>query len=771
MLDNKYFYNENIDKVFERLKSKEDGLSNSQIEKRLKKSGFNELPEDKKLSWILVFWKQFTNPLVFVVLIAGILSFFIKHYSDAFLILIVIIVNAILGFLQEYKAQNALASLKKTIKFYTTVIRNDKKRLIESKYIVPGDVVVLNAGDSIPADGRLFEIDEFFVNESVITGESEEIKKNINKYEQKTNLGDRKNMVFAGSYVTNGEAKFVVTATGKNTELGKIAKLVKQEKTKQDPLKKKFQILSKQIGIIVLFFVFIFITFSFLNGRELKDIFVTSIALMVSTIPEGLLPAITIVMIFGVKRLLRQKVLVRRLTSTETIGAITVICTDKTGTLTKGKMSASFVLTGGGKLFECEKYKNIPKKDIPLEYLKTIEIGGLVNNAFIERKNDDTSQIKFQGRSTDKALLSLAVDSEIDFSKNKNIISRIPFTSDRKFALNIFKNSDKKTALIYAVGAPEVILDKSSKVNIGNNANINLSPDARKELEEKIELLTSNGFRVIACAKRDINSRNIIDSGLNLAEGFTLIGFIALKDPIRQEVRFSIKKAVRAGIKPIIITGDNANTTKSIITDLGWKISDDEIMLGKEIDEISQKELEEKVKKISIFARVVPKHKIKIIHALQKNDEIVAMVGDGVNDAPAIKAAHVGIAMGDGADITKKSADIVLLDNSFSTIISAIEQGRVIFDNIRRIVIFLLADDFSELVLFIIALIFGFPMPLVAVQILWINLVEDSLPNIALTTERDTKGIMNLPPRKSSESILSPPYKKFIFVIFLGNQF
>ncbi len=771
MSNNKYLYhNLSINSTYEKLKSSKEGISEFDAKERLEKFGTNELPEDDKFSWIMVLWRQFANPLVFIILVAGIVSFFIKHYSDAFLILIVIIVNAILGFLQEYKAQNALSSLKKTIKLHATVIRNGKKGIIESKNIVPGDVLVVKAGDSIPADGRLFEIDEFFVNESVLTGESEEVKKNINKCTEKTSLGDRKNMVFAGSHVTNGEAKFVVTATGKNSEIGKIAKLVEQEEEAQEPLKKKFKILSRQIGATALFFVFILAAFSFYKGQSFEEIFITSTALIVSIIPEGLLPAVTIVMIFGVRRLLKQKALVRRLASTETIGAITVICTDKTGTLTKGEMSASFVLTGGGKLFKCKKYKNIPKKDIPLEFLKTVEIGGLVNNAFIESGSKDTSQIKFQGRPTDKALLSAAVDSQIDFSKNKNIISRIPFSSTRKFAANIFKNTDKKTALMYVVGAPEVILDKSSKVNIGNNANINLSLDTRKNLEEKLELLTNNGLRVVACAKREVNSRNIIDSGLNLADGFTLIGFIALKDPVRDEVKFALKKASRAGIRPVIITGDNAKTTKAIVADLNWEVSDKEIMLGKEIDEISQKELEEKVNKISIFARVAPKHKIRIVHALQKNDEIVAMVGDGVNDAPAIKAAHVGIGMGNGTDITKQTADIVLLDSSFSTIISAIEQGRVIFDNIRRIVIFLLADDFSELVLFLTALFFGFPLPLVAAQILWINLVEDSLPNIALTTERDTDGIMDVPPRKPNEPILSAPYKKFMFVIFIVSS-
>jgi len=760
-----------VEETFLDVKSSRIGLIDSEVKARLQENGTNELPQDNEFSWLIVLWRQFNNPLVIIILVAGMISFFIGHYADAFFILIVIIVNSILGFLQDFKAETALKSLKKTIKPTAVVVRNAIQKVIETKNIVVGDVLVLKAGDNITADGRIFEINDFFVNEAVLTGESEDIEKQIDICKKEISIGDRSNMVFAGSHVTNGEAMFVVTNTGSSTEIGKIARLVKDESSTEEPLKKKFAVLSRKIGIVVLVLIAVFAIFSVLRGKNIGEVFVTSTALVVSVIPEGLLPAVTIVMIFGVRRLLRKKALVRKLGVTETIGAVTTICTDKTGTLTRGEMSASYVLTGSQKLLELDEDKNILKENILPEHLRTLEICGMVNNAFVENKNDELEQWIVQGRPTDKALLMASVKAGIDILKllkEKERIAHIPFSSSRKFSANIYiNNPEEKTAVLFAVGAPEVILNKSNKVNIGNEANINLSNNVREELEKKIELFANKGLRVVACAERNINIRNIKDSGINLVEELTLIGFVAIKDSIRKDAKDAIKKAKRAGIRTIIITGDHPKTTKAIISDLGWFVSDKQIAIGSDIENMSDKELQNKVRNTSIFARVAPKHKIRIVHALQKNNEIVAMVGDGVNDAPALKASHVGISMGNGADITKGVADIVLLNSSFDTIISAIEQGRVIFDNIRRIITYLLADDFSELVLFFVALMFGFPLPLAAVQILWINLIEDSLPNIALTTERDTKGIMDVPPRKFDEPILSASYRKFMFVIFL----
>lgn len=753
-----------IKETFYNVKSSKDGLNNLDVQGRLQEFGINELPEEDGFSWLSILWRQIANPLVVIILISGTISFFIGHHADAVFILIVVVINTVLGFMQEYKAETALKSLKKTIKPEAIVVRDGIQKVIETKNIAVGDVVVLKAGDNVPADGRLFEVNELFVNEATLTGEAEDVKKNIGNCEEKVGIGDRKNMVFAGSYVTNGEARFVVTNTGEMSEIGKIAQLVKDEDTTEEPLKKKFTILSRKIGIAVVFLIMIFAIFGIIRGQSFEDVFVTSTALVVSTIPEGLLPAITIVMIFGVRRLVKKKALVRRLGATETIGAITVICTDKTGTLTKGEMSVSHVLTGSQDLFEYKGNKNISS-----EQLKVLEIGGMVNNAFIENEDDNIEQWVAQGRPTDKALLLAAIQSGINVPqilKEKERISHIPFSSSRKFAANIYANTEEKTAILFAVGAPEVILDICSKVNIGNEATVNLSNILKEELLEKVELLASKGLRVIACSERNINKRNIKDSGINLVESMTFVGFVAIKDPTRKDAKSAINRAKRAGIRTIIITGDHPKTTKAIISDLKWYVSDKNIATGLDLEDMSDKELQSKVKKISIFARVAPKHKIRIVHALQKNNEIVAMVGDGVNDAPALKAAHVGISMGNGTDITKGVADIVLLDSSFNTIIDAIEQGRVIFDNIRRIITYLLADDFSELVLFFVAIIFGFPLPLVAAQILWINLIEDSLPNIALTTERDTKGIMDIPPRKPNEPIISETYKKFMYAIF-----
>ncbi len=758
-----------VNETFFNVKSVKNGLNDSDAQNRVQELGFNELPEEDGFSWLSLLVRQIANSLVIIILVAGVISFFIGHHVDAIFILIVVVINTVLGFMQEYKAETALKSLKKTIKPSATVLRNGVKKVIKAKNIAVGDVVVISSGDSIPADGRLFEVDELFVNEAVLTGEVEDVKKKTDNCEENASIGDRKSMVFSGSYVTNGEAKFVVTDTGKTSEIGKIAQLVKDEDTTEEPLKKKFTAFSRKIGIVVVFLIMVFAIFGMIRGQSFEDVFIISTALVVSAIPEGLLPAVTIVMIFGVRRLVKKKALVRRLGATETIGAITVICTDKTGTLTKGEMNVSYVLTGSQDLFEYDREEIAFKGNISPEHLKVLEIGGMVNNAFIENEGDKLEQWVVQGRPTDKALLLAAIKSGINVPqilKEKERISHIPFSSARKFAANIYANEEKESAFLISVGAPEVILDLCNRVNIGNEANINLSNTAKEELLIKVESFANKGLRVIACAERNINTRNIKDSGINLVKSMTFVGFIVIKDSIRKDAKYAINRAERAGIRTIIITGDHPKTTKAIVSDLGWYVSDRNITTGLEIEEMSDKELQSKVGRISIFARVAPKHKIRIVHALQKNNEIVAMVGDGVNDAPALKAAHVGISMGNGTDITKGVADIVLLDSSFSTIISAIEQGRVIFDNIRRIITYLLADDFSELLLFFIAIVFGLPLPLVAVQILWINLIEDSLPNIALTTERDTKGIMDIPPRKPDEPIIAETYKKFMYVIF-----
>jgi len=520
---------------------------------------------------------------------------------------------------------------------------------------------------------------------------------------------------------------------------------------------------------VVLFGILLFALLGFLRGQSLIDLFVTATALVVSAIPEGLLPAVTIVMIFGVRRLAQKKALVRRLGVTETIGAISVICTDKTGTLTTGQMRVSHVLTGTNELFENHTKNEQHITTSPI-HLRALEIGGIVNDAFVQNPHEELEKWSLQGRPTDQALLLAALQAGIDVEKmtqKHKRLARIPFSSARKFAAHVYANATTQTATLFVLGAPEIILRDAEHVMLDADTTTALTKKKREQLHARLEELTRQGLRVVACAQKTLQRNELKKKDTSYIKELSLVGFIAIKDPVRDDVKTSLARAKKAGIRPLIITGDHAQTAVAIIRALDWYVAPEHICTGKELEEMSASALQKAVEHMIIFARVSPEHKIRIVHALQERGEIVAMVGDGVNDAPALKAAHVGISMGGGADLTKSVADIVLLDSSFTTIIDAVEQGRVLFDNIRRIIIYLLADDFSELFLFFVAMLFGLPLPLVAAQILWINLVEDSFPNIALTTEQDTKGIMDVPPRKQNEPIIAPSYKKFMFVIFV----
>lgn len=749
------------------MNSERDGLSVAEAEKRLKLWGRNELPSGKKLSHFHLFVRQFNSPLIYLILVATFLSFLIGHMLDAIFIIIVIFVNTIVGFLQEAKAEKALEKLSKSVKFFCRVIRDGKMRQISSEDVVAGDIIELREGDKVPADGRLLECRGLKINEAALTGEWAAVAKSDEVLAEESGVSDQKNMVFMGTIVEEGKGVFLVTAISGDTQIGKIAKLVNQAHETQTPIQKKFKQLSRILGGGILAVIAIFSLINIFRGEDWYVVFTTAIALVVSAVPEGLLPAITVILVLGMRRLARHKALVRKLNATEGMGAVSVICMDKTGTLTKGEMQVSHILSGTRELLY--KGKAFENENNIQAHIKTLETALLIQDAYAENPDDDLSDLVVRGNLTARAIflagISAGITKESLQEKMKlRFLESIDFSSEKKYSANVYEKEDGRI-LVCVMGAPEKVIDFSSEVDVDGKS-FHISSDDSKKLFLRVDNLASKGLRILACAFGEFSREEYEGCKGNL-DKLKLVGFLAFKDPLRKEVAVSIADAKRAGIRPIIITGDHKNTAKAIMSELGMEVGDDEIMEGKNLDNFSDLELERIVEKVSIFARVIPEHKIRIVKALQRKGEVVAMVGDGVNDAPALKAADIGISVGSGTDIAKEVSDIVLTDSSFSVIIKAIEQGRLIKENIRRIVVYLLADDFSELFLFFGAVALGMPFPLYPVQILWINLVEDSFPDIALTTEKDTAGLMDQKPAAAGDPLLNSKYKKFMLAVFL----
>lgn len=753
----------------ERVQSSKSGLDFGESQRRLELNGKNKLPQKEKNSSLKIFLSQFASPLAAVILVATAFSFIIGHWADGFFIIFVILVNAVVGFIQENKAEKVLQKISESVKFYCKVIRNGRKREVLSEDIAVGDLIEISEGDKVPADGRIIGSDGLKINEAVLTGEWQAVEKKDKILKRGVALAEKTNMVFMGSIVEEGSGIFAVTGTGIDTELGKISQMVKEEESPKTPLQKRFFKLSKFMAVAVVLAVGIFSLVFISRGENAYEVLVTAVALVVSAIPEGMLPAITVALVFSMRRLIRRKALVRRLNATEGMGSVSTICMDKTGTLTKGEMQVSHILTGDDEFIkEEDQFYDMHKSGTLEEHIKVLEIMTLVNSAFVENPENELSDWIIRGRSTDKALLTAGLHAGIDKEKLEGeleLIKKIEFNSEKKYSARIYKTKENKILILF-LGSPEVVLKKSKSIATKKGE---LSLDSRKgeKLLGKVDELTNQGLRLLACASKEMDVEKYEKTGYEESlKDFSLMGFVALKDPLRSDVKNSIEIARKAGIKAVVITGDHRNTAQAIVNELGMNVEDREIMEGNDLDLMGDVELSEIVKKIKIFARISPKHKIRIVKALQQKGEVVAMVGDGVNDAPALKASDIGISVGTGTDIAKEVSDIVLLNSSFSVIVKAIEQGRVARENIRRIVIYLMADDFSELFLFFFAVLIGLPFPLHPIQILWINIIEDSFPNVALTSENNSEGIMKEKPAPANESILTASYKKFMIAVF-----
>ena len=753
------YYQTSITQILKKLNTSKTGLKLKELKKRQKKYGKNILPKSrKKVTKISLFFSQFKSLLIIILIFAGSVSFFLEEYIDSLVIFITVAINSIVGFIQEYKANTALEKLDHLVKYKNIVLRENKIFQISSQDILVGDILILEAGDKVPADARIIEETELGVDESSLTGESEPQQKNNKIIKKDLVIADRKNMLFRGTTIINGKCKAIVVKIAKNTEIGKIASLVKTIKDEKTPLQNQLNKMSKFIAAIVFVIcVLIFlIGFFFSNELSIFELFETAIAVAVAAIPEGLVISLTVILAIGMQFVLKRNALVRKLIAAETLGSVSVICTDKTGTITEGKMNITRFITAGDDLnFEELKILKI-NDNRHSDILTGLKIGVLTNDGFIEKIK---KEINFVGDTTDIAFLKMGLEIGLEkdvLEKSYKKISEITFDSKKKFMASLHKIDHSN--FIYVKGAAEKLYNRCKFFEENGEKKL-LNKEKLNWFKEKEKELTSKGLRVLLCAYRETDKNKL---NINDVDELILVGLVAMSDPLRENVAKTIAIAKEAGIKTVMITGDHVKTAKTIAGEIGIPNDDKYIFDGEKLDQISDFDLARKIKDIYIFARVEPKHKIKIVRAFQKNGEVVAMTGDGVNDAPALKGADIGIALGSGTDVAKEISDIVLLDDNYNTIVYAIEEGRGIYQNIKKVVLYLLSGSFAEVIMVVGSLVAGLPVAALPAQILWVNLIEDSFPNIALAFDKGEKENMQDSPRRKDESLIDKEMKTMI---------
>ncbi|MDO8669293.1 MAG: HAD-IC family P-type ATPase [Candidatus Buchananbacteria bacterium] len=755
-----HWYALSVSDCFKKLKSAKGGLTNKEAQSRQKSHGSNTISSEKSFSRLAVFFSQLKSPLVYVLLAAGLISVFLGDLTDASVIFFAVIINTIFGFWQENKVNRAITQLRKIIRHNAKVLRGGHEIEISSAEIVPGDIIFLKSGDKVPADCRVIESKDLQTTEAALTGESTPSSKNNKILKMGTYLAERKNMVYMGTIIARGMSTALVCETGLNTEIGQITKLIKETKEEPTPLQKSLSKFSAWLTVLVVSLSSVIFFVGVLLNKDPLEMFITAVALAVAAIPEGLIIAVTIILTIGMQFILKKKALVRKLVATETLGSVSVICTDKTGTLTEGKMQVSNIITAD-KEYKVNKSDDLSEIEKARDLILKISI--LCNDAVAENPESALEELKIIGSPTEKALLMAALESGYEEEKihqEYTEIDEIPFDSEKKFMATLHHHKKMGHSHIFVKGAPEVIFKYCHKVMIDGRGE-KLTADKLKYLRKKYETATSKGLRLLSFAyKTGTDFKNCAHELNNLV----FLGFVAIKDPLRPEAKEALNLCKLAGIRPVIITGDHKLTAKAIFEELGFK-TDGNIVEGKDMDDWTDEELQKRVATIDVYARVKPSHKLRVVDAWQARGEVVAMTGDGVNDAPALKSADIGIALGEGSDVTKETADIILLDNNFKVIVSAVEQGRIIFENIRKVILYLLSSSFSEIVLIIGSLLVGLPLPILATQILWINLVADGLPSIAMTLEPGEPEIMKDRPRKKTESILNREMKILIFII------
>ena len=723
------------------------GLTDKEVLKLRKKYGYNKLDEKKKESIFIKFISQFKDFMIIILLIAALVSAIVsyfegtKEYTDSIIIVVIVVINALIGVIQESKAEKSLEALKKLSSPTSKVLRNGKNITIDSTLLVPGDIIELEAGNFVPADCRLISSYNLKIEESALTGETVPVTKDAKvRLPSNIALGDMINMAFSTTIVTNGHAQAIVTETGMNTKVGKIAKMIITDEAPQTPLQKKLAGIGKSLGIICLIICLTIFIIGLFKGISISEMFMTSVGLAVAAIPEGLPAVVTIMLSIGVTKMSKNNAIIRKLPAVETLGSSSIICSDKTGTLTQNKMKVTKICN----------YKEDITNDIHSQNFNFIlELGSMCNDCKINGKT-------VIGEPTESAI----VNAGLKYGKNKNTlyeqmrrVNEIPFDSERKMMTTIHKIGSKYR--IITKGAPDVIISKCNYIY--NNGSTNyMNSSTQNNILNTNEKMANEALRVIAIAYKDVSSLPNNINSENIEKDLVFVGLIGMIDPPRAGVKEAIFTAKKAGIKTVMITGDHILTAKAIAKDLGIYSDGDIAITGNELDKLSDREFQKNIMKYSVFARVSPEHKVKIVKAFQKTGNVVAMTGDGVNDAPALKNADIGVSMGlNGTDVAKNASDMVLTDDNFVTIVKAVKEGRHIYDNIKKAVHFLISTNVGEIVTIFLGLILGLETPLLAIHLLWINLVTDSFPAIGLGLEPEDKYIMNRKPKNPKKGLFA----------------
>ncbi len=762
------------------------GLANDEAKLRKKQIGANVLPEGKKSSKLIMFFSQFNSLLVYLLLGAAALSFYFNHLVDAVVILIVTLINAIFGFVQEYRSEKAIAALKKLVKDTIRVIRGGQQMEIEVAELVPGDIMLVGEGDKLPADGRVIEAKNLLVNEASLTGESMPQRKIIEVVKLKTPLQERENMIYSGTVVVAGEGKIVISSTGVYTELGKIATQVQSSNRGKSHFMNKVDNLGKQLAVIAIVGALLVVLIGWLNGFTWFDLFLFGIASAVSGIPEGLPVVLVVVLAIGVQRMAKRRAIVKHLASVEPLGMVDVICTDKTGTLTKNVMTVTNIFYGGKTVsvdgtgyklkgdFWQDKNKMVPLTDPWLSQMLTA--GSIVHHSSLVIKSDDATKdeaAEVVGDPTEVALMIAAYKAGLSKEQlliDNKVVDNLPFSSEYKFQAALVSSkqvNDSEEKKLYVIGALETLLPRCKKV-LWHGEEKKISEELVNDYEKNHKKLAQEGYRIITMAYRaaDAKQTEINHDNVN---SLTLLGLFAIIDPPREEVKSAIDLCQRAGIRVVMITGDNIDTAMAIGRQIGLldkKANRGQVYTDMDIVDYTDKQFSELAKEVKILARVSPTTKMRLVKELQASGHTVAMTGDGVNDAPALKQADIGVAMGKaGTDVAREAAEIVLADDNFASLINAVEEGRAVFNNVRRTSAFLVTTNVAEFLTLIVMLLLGTGMPLLPIQILWLNLVTDGFAGISLATEKTHGDVLHRPPFARDTKILNKEVFDLIVIV------
>jgi len=779
-----HWYTKSVEEVLQESETDlQQGLTTAEVASRREKYGFNELVDRGTKSPWKILWEQLTETMVVILIISAVVTLFLQEYKDAIAILVIVVLNSILGFTQEYRAEQAMAALKKMAVPKVRIRRNGKVSEISAKELVPGDVVYLEAGNAVPADGNLVENANLRVQEAVLTGESEPVEKDVAPINRENPaLGDQHNRLFMGTVATYGRGTMVVTDISMKTELGKIADMIQSVGQESTPLQKRLDQLGKMLAIAALAIVVVVFGLGLLRGEDPRTMFLTAISMAVAAIPEGLPAVVTIALALGAQRMLKRNSLIRKLPAVETLGSVTTICSDKTGTLTENRMTVTLLDVAGNRLDlqqnlrEYSPSVSIAESTAPVidknSAVAIMLIGGaLCNDAVLEQTEEGFSAV---GDPTEGALVVAAVRAGLWKEKLESALPRVselPFDSDRKRMSTVHKKENVEQLpavlrdllnspafesdmpyLVITKGSVDGLLEISNRV-WNDKTIIELDEGWRQRILDANNDLALKGMRVLGVAFRQCSEQETKPVCDSLEQELVFVGMFAMIDPARSEVKDAVAVAKAAGIRPIMITGDHPLTAMHIAKELG--IADnDEALTGTDLAKIDMPTLKERLKTVSVFARVSPEHKLKIVQALQELGQIVAMTGDGVNDAPALKKADIGVAMGiTGTDVSKEAADMVLLDDNFATIVKAVREGRRIYENIRKFIKYTMTSNFGEIIVMLAGPFVGLGLPLLPLQILWVNLVTDGLPGLALTQEPAEPNTMQRPPRDPQEKI------------------